>query len=140
MLISFFSPNKFSQQQITRSKQQKRDRRHLDLLNGGRWLFGADDIYRLSHLVGDKFDSGLADMLMVHYQTYSLTEDFLQSPPDDTFVIQIAPSHPLKSSSLMSDKDDLLHDYQLGMEAGMKFVELYCSTQHAKSSHVIQLV
>ncbi|KAB0290125.1 patatin family protein [Vibrio fortis] len=128
----------FFQQQITRSKQQKRDRRHLDLLNGGRWLFGADDIYRLSHLVGDKFDSGLADMLMVHYQTYSLTEDFLHSPPDDTFVIQIAPSEPLKSSSLMSDKEDLLHDYQLGMEAGFKFVELYCSIQNAKASHVIQ--
>ena len=128
----------FFQQQILRSKQQKLERRHLNLLNGGRWLFGADDIYRLSHLVGDKFDSGLADMLMVHYQTYSLTLDFLQSPPDDTFVIQIAPSEPLRSSSLMSNKEDLLHDYQLGMEAGFKFVELYCSIQNAKDSHVIQ--
>ena len=42
----------FFQQQIMRSKEQKRDRGHLDLLNGGRWLFGADDIYRLSHLIG----------------------------------------------------------------------------------------
>ncbi|OCH47540.1 patatin family protein, partial [Vibrio cyclitrophicus] len=100
----------FFQQQILSSKEQKRDRVHLDLLNGGRWLFGADDIYRLSHLIGDKFDSGLADMLMVHYQTYSLTQNFLNSPPDDAFVVQIAPSQPLKSSSLMSDKEDLLHD------------------------------
>ncbi len=30
----------FFQQQILRSKEQKRDRGHLDLLNGGRWLLG----------------------------------------------------------------------------------------------------
>lgn len=130
----------FFQQQILRSKEQKRDRGHLDLLNGGRWLFGADDIYRLSHLIGDKFDSGLADMLMVHYQTYSLTQDFLNSPPDDAFVVQIAPSKPLKSSSLMSDKEDLLHDYDLGLEAGYRFVETYTSTENARSSHMPQLV
>lgn len=129
----------FFQQQILRSKEQKRDRGHLDLLNGGRWLFGADDIYRLSHLIGDKFDSGLADMLMVHYQTYSLTQDFLNSPPDDAFVVQIAPSKPLKSSSLMSDKEDLLHDYDLGLEAGYRFVETYTSTKNARSSHIPKL-
>ena len=130
----------FFQQQILRSKEQKLDRGHLDLLNGGRWLFGADDIYRLSHLIGDKFDSGLADMLMVHYQTYSLTQNFLNSPPDDAFVVQIAPSKPLKSSSLMSDKEDLLHDYDLGLEAGYRFVETYTSTENARSSHMPQLV
>ncbi|MCC4784377.1 patatin family protein [Vibrio splendidus] len=130
----------FFQQQILRSKEQKRDRGHLDLLNGGRWLFGADDIYRLSHLIGDKFDSGLADMLMVHYQTYSLTQNFLNSPPDDAFVVQIAPSKPLKSSSLMSDKEDLLYDYDLGLEAGYRFVETYTSTENARSSHMPQLV
>ncbi|MEZ9558118.1 patatin family protein [Vibrio splendidus] len=129
----------FFQQQILRSKEQKRDRGHLDLLNGGRWLFGADDIYRLSHLIGDKFDSGLADMLMVHYQTYSLTQNFLNSPPDDAFVVQIAPSKPLKSSSLMSDKEDLLYDYELGLEAGYRFVETYTSTENARSSHMPQL-
>ena len=131
--ISFF------QQQILSSKEQKRDRTHLDLLNGGRWLFGADDIYRLSHLIGDKFDSGLADMLMVHYQTYSLTQDFLNSPPDDAFVVQIAPSQPLKSSSLMSNKEDLLHDYDMGLEAGNRFVETYTSTENARCSHIPQL-
>lgn len=129
----------FFQQQILSSKEQKRDRSHLDLLNGGRWLFGADDIYRLSHLIGDKFDSGLADMLMVHYQTYSLTQDFLNSPPDDAFVVQIAPSKPLKSSSLMSNKEDLLHDYDMGLEAGYRFVETYTSTENARSSHMLQL-
>ncbi|MBF4354844.1 DUF6363 domain-containing protein, partial [Vibrio anguillarum] len=86
----------FLHQQIERSKQQKREKISLELLNGGRWLFGADDIYRLSHLIGDKFDSGLADMLMVHYQTYSLTQEFLHAPPDDIYILQIVPSEPLR--------------------------------------------
>ena len=93
----------------------------------------------LIDLIGDKFDSGLADMLMVHYQTYSLTQDFLNSPPDDAFVVQIAPSKPLKSRSLMSDKEDLLHDYELGLEAGYRFVETYTTTENARSSHMSQL-
>lgn len=115
----------FFGEQIQKSQQEKTDQRHLELLNGGRWLFGADGIYRLSHLLGDKFDSGLADMLMVHYQTYSLTQDFLHSPPDDCFIVQIKPDQPLRSSSLMSSREDLLHDYQLGLDAGFQFVESF---------------
>lgn len=117
--------NEFLNEQVTKAHQHKLDHRHLESLNGGRWLFGADDIYRLSHLLGDKFDSGLADMLMVHYQTYSLTQDFLHSPPDDCFIIQIKPDQALKSSSLMSEREDLLHDYQLGLDAGFRFVETF---------------
>ncbi|EEX92779.1 hypothetical protein VIOR3934_16221 [Vibrio orientalis CIP 102891 = ATCC 33934] len=115
----------FFNEQVERSRLEKSEQAHLELLNGGRWLFGADDIYRLSHLLGDKFDSGLADMLMVHYQTYSLTQDFLHSPPDDCFIIQIKPDQPLKSSSLMSEREDLLHDYQVGLDAGFRFVESF---------------
>ncbi len=40
--------NVFFNERVQRSKQEKQQ--HLfDSLNGGRWLFGADDIYRLSH-------------------------------------------------------------------------------------------
>lgn len=115
----------FFNEQVERSRLEKSEHTHLELLNGGRWLFGADDIYRLSHLLGDKFDSGLADMLMVHYQTYSLTQDFLHSPPDDCFIVQIKPDQPLKSTSLMSEREDLLHDYQVGLDAGFRFVESF---------------
>ncbi len=121
--------NNFIYQQIMRSKEQKHDHDHVEEINGGRWLFGAHDIYRLSHLVGDKFDSHLLDMLMVHYQTYSLTSDFLASPPDDCFVAQIMPAEPLKSSSLLSSKEDLLHDYQLGLDAGYRFIDTYNQAQ-----------
>ena len=63
----------------------------------------------------------------------------MNSPPDDAFVVQIAPSQPLKSSSLMSDKEDLLHDYEMGLEAGYRFVETYTSTENARNSHMPQL-
>ncbi|MCL9783602.1 DUF6363 domain-containing protein [Vibrio sp. S4M6] len=119
--------NSFFYQQVERSKQQKKDHIHLESLNGGRWLFGADDVYRVSHLLGEKFDSGLADMLMVHYQTYSLTQDFLNAPPDDCFIVQIKPEGPLRSSSLMSKEENLLHDYEMGLDAGKRFVEAFNS-------------
>lgn len=124
----------FWQDQIDKSKQKKIDANHLDLLNGGRWLFGAGDVYRLSHLLGDKFDSGLADYLMVHYQTYALTQSFMLNPPDDCFVLQICPAEPLKSSALLSKKEDLLYDYQLGLDAGYHFIEHYLKTKNANET------
>ncbi|MCR9423235.1 patatin family protein [Vibrio sp. RM-69-4] len=123
-------------QQIERSKLQKREQMNLELLNGGRWLFGADDIYRLSHLIGDKFDSGLADMLMVHYQTYSLTQEFLRAPPDDVYILQIVPSEPLRSRSLLSSKEDLLYDYELGLTAGYRFIDQFNQAQSAYQSRI----
>ncbi|MCW8344920.1 DUF6363 domain-containing protein [Vibrio sp. ZSDZ65] len=118
--------NGFFDLQLSKAEAQKHSQ-HLNMINGGRWLFGGADIYRLSHLFGEKFDAGLADMLMVHYQTYSLTSTFLSLPPDDCFIMQIAPSRALKTSSLMSKKEDILHDYQLGLEAGFQFIEHYQS-------------
>ncbi|CAM3650989.1 Patatin-like phospholipase [Vibrio aerogenes CECT 7868] len=99
------------------------------ILNGGRWLFGADNLFRLGDLLGRKFDSRLADMLMIHFQTYELTLKFLESPPDDVFIIQIAPSMTLRSGPLLSNKEDLLHDYALGLEAGYNFIESWESAK-----------
>lgn len=81
----------------------------------------ADDIYRLSHLLGSKFDAGLADLLMVHYQTYTLTSEFLGAHHDDTFIAQIMPSEPLHSNSLLSSPEALQYDYELGLKAGYRF-------------------
>ncbi|MGV2986892.1 patatin family protein [Vibrio sp. E150_011] len=125
--------NGFFDLQLSKAVAQKHSQ-HLNMINGGRWLFGGADIYRLSHLFGEKFDAGLADMLMVHYQTYSLTNTFLSLPPDDCFIVQIAPSQPLKTSSLMSDKDDILHDYQLGLKAGFRFIEQYQGVTKGKKA------
>ncbi len=117
--------NSFFDVQVEKAKQQKHEHAHLSALNGGRWLFGSGDIYRLSHLMGEKFDSGFADMLMIHYQTYALTQDFLNMPPDDCYILQIRPDQPLRTSSLLSKKEDILYDYELGLDAGFRFIEAY---------------
>ncbi|CCN36684.1 putative Acyl transferase/acyl hydrolase/lysophospholipase [Vibrio nigripulchritudo SO65] len=123
-----FLLEKFNQSGLNRThKAQPR------LLNGGRWLFGAGDVYRLSHMLGETFDSGLADMLMVHYQTYSLTQQFLTSPPDDCFVVQIHPEAPLESTSLLSDREALLSDYELGLKAGSRFIETYLEAEASQN-------
>ncbi|MEB5538865.1 patatin family protein [Vibrio cholerae] len=121
--------NEFLQQQKRRAKEQKKEQKHLDALNGGRWLFGADDIYRLSHLLGSKFDAGLADLLMVHYQTYTLTSEFLDAHHDDTFIAQIMPSEPLHSNSLLSSSEALQYDYELGLKAGYRFLKAYSEAE-----------
>ena len=95
------------------------------MINGGRWLFGADNVYRLAHLLGNSFDAGLADMLMVHFQTYSLTQEFIIAPPEDCYVMQIIPEHPLRSLTLTSKVDDLLFDYQQGLDSGYRFIKEY---------------
>ncbi|MGL6257931.1 patatin-like phospholipase family protein [Vibrio sp. WXL103] len=115
----------FVNDKVGQIKQVRRATDRRAQLNGGRWLFGAQDLYRLSHLLGNRFDSGFADMLLVHYQTYSLTQQFLNNPPDDCFVAQIKPAEPLRSSALMSDKEDLIYDYQLGLDAGYRFVDIF---------------
>ncbi len=117
--IEKFNESAKQNKQITKAK----------LLNGGRWLFGADDVYRVSHILGETFDSSLADMLMVHYQTYSLTQQFLTAPPDDCFVVQIHPQYPLQSSLLLSDREALLADYELGLKAGNNFINVYLQSK-----------
>ena len=62
---------------------------------------------------------------MIHYQTFELTQAFLSTPPDDTFILQLAPREELQSSSLMSDPEALEHDYQLGLQTGFNLVRLY---------------
>ncbi|WP_104399333.1 patatin-like phospholipase family protein [Vibrio penaeicida] len=116
-------------EKFNQSAQQNKLLSQARLLNGGRWLFGAGDVYRLSHMLGETFDSGLADMLMVHYQTYSLTQQFLTSPPDDCFILQIHPESPLESTSLLSDREALLADYELGLKAGNNFVNTYLQAE-----------
>lgn len=114
----------FLKQRIERSKLVEKDL-VKPTLNGGRWLFGSSDVYRLCHLLGDQFDAGVMDMLLVHHQTFTLTHNFMMNPPDDCFILQIAPELPLKSSPLMSKAEDLEFDYQQGLQAGQRFIEQY---------------
>jgi predicted patatin/cPLA2 family phospholipase len=121
------------------SVQEQKKQSNGTLLNGGRWLFGAEDIYRLSQLLGGDFSPKMVDQLMVHYQTYQLTQQFLQCPPQDTYIVQIAPQLPLQSRPLLSDPDDIEADYQLGLQAGYRFIEQFhlAHEQRASTSNQI---
>lgn len=109
-------------------RRDNMDQSHEQKLQGGRWLFGGKDLYRLRHLLGrglgSSFEANLMDMFMVHYQTYHLTRHFLFNPPEDCYILQIAPEQSLKSKPLRSSIEDLEHDYQLGLHAGMRYVHL----------------
>ncbi|MDA9557092.1 DUF6363 domain-containing protein [Vibrio sp.] len=117
--------NQFLADMIDKARSQTFEESNHQLLNGGRWMFGAKDIYRLSHLIGRPVDAGLTDLLMIHFQTYMLTQTFIESPPDDCFIMQIRPDEPLRVSSLMSKKSDLQHDYEVGLRAGYRVVTEY---------------
>ena len=54
------------------------------------------------------------------------------------FIVQIAPSGPLKSTSLLSNKEDLLHDYELGVEAGNRFINFVLQAGEIKAEHIIR--
>ncbi len=118
---------------ITQSERFQQHSQSLPVLNGGRWLYGGGDIYRLSHLLGEQFDNRLMDMLVVHHQTYSLTRNFMLTPPVDCFILQVAPSEPLKSSAMLSDLEDLDYDYQLGRQAGQRYIQ---QLTHFKSLNI----
>jgi predicted patatin/cPLA2 family phospholipase len=113
---------------------QEKKQSKSGLLNGGRWLFGAEDIYRLSQVLGGDFSPKMVDQLMVHYQTYQLTQQFLQCPPQDTYIVQIAPEEPLKSRPLLSDIEDIEADYQLGLEAGYRFIQQFHLAHECRST------
>lgn len=119
------SMHQFAQEKFVQLLSQHVDKKGEHIINGGRWLFGGDDIYRLAALTGGRFDSRLVDMLLVHYQTYELTERFLTIPPDDCCIIQIAPQKPLQSLPLLSKQEALEMDYQAGVEAGYQFIRQY---------------
>ncbi|OEF26921.1 patatin-like phospholipase family protein [Vibrio rumoiensis] len=118
--------NGFLQERIAKSQSIETDKLK-PLLNGGRWLFGSGDVYRLCHLLGDQFDAGIMDMLMIHHQTFTLTHNFMLKPPDDCFILQIAPEEPLRSSPLLSKAEDLEFDYQMGIQAGRNFIAQFSS-------------
>ncbi|MFH0264929.1 patatin-like phospholipase family protein [Vibrio rumoiensis] len=123
----------FLKQRIERSQQIETEQAK-PLLNGGRWLFGSSDVYRLCHLLGDQFDAGIMDMLLVHHQTFTLTHNFMLKPPDDCFILQIAPEQPLRSSPLLSKPEDLEFDYQQGLEAGRRYIQQFMSLTPPKAS------
>lgn len=65
------------------------------------------------------------DYFIHHEHAYRESLKFIESPPSGVEVIQIFPEQGLKSKLLGSRESDLNQDYQLGKQAGEKFVSQY---------------
>lgn len=89
------------------------------------WLFDKDSIYRIIAMTGQHIDSSFIDILIQHYQSYEETLTFLQAPPDDVLVIEIAPENTLKARALLSKKEILDNEYALGVSAGEHFLDSF---------------
>ncbi len=70
------------------------------------------------------------DMLVQHYMSHNEVKNFMQTPPQGVNIYEIAPSMPLKCKGLMSSKEEILHDYELGLLAGNEFLEALASSRY----------
>ena len=62
------------------------------------------------------------DIITHHENAYSEAIDFMQTPQEDTKIIEIAPPQVLKSSILGSSNEELASDYKMGFEIGTQFL------------------
>jgi len=62
------------------------------------------------------------DIITGHENAYNDAIDFINSPPEDTQIIEIAPPQILSSRLLGSSDEALANDYKMGYEMGMKFL------------------
>lgn len=58
-----------------------------------------------------------------HESAYLKAEEFINSPPENTHVIQIKPQRPLKTTVLGSTEKNIISDYKHGLEQGMEFLK-----------------
>jgi predicted patatin/cPLA2 family phospholipase len=62
------------------------------------------------------------DMLVSHYANHAEVEQFLLSPPEDVNLWHIQPKHELSSKGLLSQKDQILEDYEHGSAVAADFL------------------
>lgn len=65
----------------------------------------------------------ILDIITRHETAYENAVKFIDNPPDDVKIIEIAPSKVLDSRLLGSSDSALKSDYQLGIKAGLSFLE-----------------
>nr|WP_159065008.1 patatin family protein [Thaumasiovibrio subtropicus] len=96
------------------------------------WGEYLEDLLRVMVAKARQFDfdasnAKMLEMLIAHYDNHAQIEAFLDKPPEEANIFRIAPMRPLKSSSLMSERDDLLEDYQHGKLVAMEFLKQHVS-------------
>ncbi|MCG9115422.1 DUF6363 domain-containing protein [Laribacter hongkongensis] len=69
----------------------------------------------------DKLQTAV-QLLEQHERIYAATQHFIDAPPGDLRIIEIAPRQPLKSRVVGSHPRDLEHDYRRGTLCGLQFL------------------
>lgn len=82
------------------------------------------------HLAAHQKLQQTADMVETHLQSYRTARSFIENPPENVTVIEIAPSKPLKSRLLGSKLDALRHDYRAGLHCGRDFLDNLAGKLH----------
>lgn len=62
------------------------------------------------------------DMLVSHYMNHTNAIEFMNAPPEEVNIDCIAPKTALATKELLSSRVDILHDYQLGLQAGAEYL------------------
>lgn len=62
------------------------------------------------------------DIITGHENAYSDAIEFIKSPPEDTQIIEIAPTKKLASNLIASSEQALASDYKMGYISGMQFL------------------
>jgi len=65
------------------------------------------------------------DFLLQHEQAYQRELAFLANPPKDVEIVQIFAPEKLQSKLLGSTDGDLRFDYNLGVKAGLSYLNQY---------------
>ena len=60
--------------------------------------------------------------------TYAAAVSFLENPPEDCSVVQVAPAVKLRTGRVTRDLEALAHDYGLGRELGLRAIESWSKT------------
>lgn len=76
-------------------------------------------------LCNDERCPRILDIITRHENAYESAVDFIEHPPENVKIIEIAPLQVLNSRLIGSSDNALKQDYQLGIEAGLAFL-----TQH----------
>lgn len=67
-------------------------------------------------------NDGLRECFENNHLVYNRTIDFINNPPDDLIIQQIAPETPLKAGTYTNSVSAITEDYRRGVECGMDFI------------------
>ena len=65
------------------------------------------------------------DLLTYHETAYRKAQDFMDAPPKNVEVVQLFPERSMRSKLVNSRFEDLDRDYNEGVKAGLRFLEVY---------------